>query len=82
MSLLLGEYNYIPLMLDEGTHLEVKDASIVLYEGLVMRYDSAEQFFIQCQASNGSQEPAIACKQAEAAGKMRGSVETLIGSTV
>lgn len=25
-----------------ATHLEVKDASIVLYKGLVMRYDSTE----------------------------------------
>lgn len=67
LSPLLGKQSYICLLLHEGTYLEVKDASIVLYEGLVVRYDSTEQFFIQCQASNGSQEPAVTCKCAEAA---------------
>lgn len=42
LSSLLGKYSYICFLLDEGTHLEVKDASIVLYKGLVMRYDSTE----------------------------------------
>lgn len=50
----------------------MKDASIVLNKGLVMRYNSAEQFFIQCQTSNGSQEPAVTCKKEEAADKIKG----------
>jgi len=39
---LLGKYSCICFPPDERTHLEVKDASIVLYKGLVMRYDSTE----------------------------------------
>ena len=42
MSFLLAKYSYICFPLDEGTHLEVKDASLVLYKGLVVRYDSTE----------------------------------------
>lgn len=43
--------------------LEMEDAGIVLREALIWRNHSVQQFVVHCQAGDGSQQPAVTCKQ-------------------
>lgn len=51
----------------KDSHLEMKNASIVLLEALVSRNHSIKQLFIQGEGGNGCQKPTVSCKESEEA---------------
>lgn len=46
-----------------GGDLEMKDAGVVLREALVRGDHSVQQLFVDGQAGDGGQQPAVPCRQ-------------------
>ena len=61
------------------SYLEVEDPRIVLLEALVQGDDSSQDFFIQSEGGNCSQQPAVTCEYSTRNSHQRGlSAEQLV----